>query len=427
MYRKIVIIIALMLFGYGMASAQQQDSTTRDIGFNATNYNMQKRSRPKGEAFVASRFSDNTFLSVGAGVKTLLPRAGYHYSLGKSLTLSYGKWLNAYNALKISTIGSTFTRKEDNGEFLTGEFYVSHMFNFIGYLGGYNHKRPFEMSTVEGVGYNISFLDGKMTHAFGAHIGLNFEFAFSEHFDMYIEPLATFYTDAVDHSGDLNWHKYDLGFGGSVGLRYKFDSHRRERVLVEKDAAAKAGVTRKSGLFVSLMTGGQFQNSSLVHQKVGLLNSIGQHTAISVGKWFTNGFALRGTAFFSNNKWNTHDDLVYPARYLGARAEIMLDFFDFFSKNPKRKFSLPLLFGPEIGYMNKMDFADNNLNRYYIGATAALQTRFMVNNHFELFLEPRFSMVPYSIVSDTYVESTKKSTDYFDGLVSLSFGLGYKF
>ena len=79
------------------------------------------------------------------------------------------------------------------------------------------------------------------------------------------------------------------------------------------------------------------------------------------------------------------------------------------------------------GYMNKMDFADNNLNRYYIGATAALQTRFMVNNHFELFLEPRFSMVPYSIVSDTYVESTKKSTDYFDGLVSLSFGLGYKF
>ena len=173
------------------------------------------------------------------------------------------------------------------------------------------------------------------------------------------------------------------------------------------------------------MTGGQFQNSELVHQNVGLISSIGQHTGLSVGRWFNRIFALRSTAFFSNNKWNIHDEIVYPARYMGMRAEAMVDLIGLFSKKENRWFSLPVMAGPEVGFMNKMDYNDNNLNRYYIGVAAGMQVRFLIAKHLDMFLEPKFSLVPYSIASDTYIDNTKKTTDYFDGLVSLSFGLGY--
>lgn len=439
MFRKVIISFAALLAcsaTYGQVLEQvspqadmQKDSITVSSGpgFNAMNYSMQKRSRPKGLPFISDKFRDNSYISAGVGIKTLYPRANYHYSIGQALTLGYGKWFNAYNAVRLTVTGSNFNRKEDNGRFITGGLYASHMFNFIGYLGGYNPKRPFEISTVEGIGYNVSYLGGELTHAFGAHLGLNFEFAFSEHADFYIEPLATFYTDAIDHSGDLNWHKYDIGLSASVGINFKFDSSRRIRLLMEKDAAAKAGKSRSEGIFITLMTGGQFQNSSIVHEDLGLINSIGQHTGISVGRWFNRILALRGTAFFANDKWNRNEEMLYPARYMGMRAEAMVDVIGIFTKRTDRWFSLPLVAGPEIGYMNKQDFEDNDLHRYYIGATAGMQFRFLIAGHLEMFLEPKFSVVPYSIASDTYLENKKKTTDYFDGLVSLSFGLGYKF
>lgn len=447
MFRRHIIFISTLLFCCATAAGQvleqvsgqetltdqldqKQDSIGTSIargGFNAMNYSMQKRNRAKGQPFAANRFSDNSYIIAGTGLRILYPRANYHYSIGKSITLGYGKWFNAYNSVKLTLNGSRFNRKEDNAQFTTGEFYASHMFNFISYLGGYDPQRAFEMSTVEGIGYNLSILDGKAAHVFGAHIGLNLEFAFSNHLDFYIEPLATFYTDGIDHSGHLNWHKYDLGFSASIGLQYKFDSNRKIRILIEKDAAAKEGRSHADGIFITIMTGGQFQNSSIVHEDLGVLNSIGQHTALSVGKWFGRAFAMRGTAFFSNDKWNAYNEIIYPARYMGLRAEAMLDLIGLFTRKKDRWFSLPVIAGPEIGYMNKQDYADNNLNRYYLGITAGMQVRFTIAKHLEMFLEPKFSMVPYSIASDTYIDDTKKSTDYFDGLVSLSFGLGYKF
>ena len=448
MFRKSIIFISLLLTFCVTAAGQAVEKVTNPVsvtatsdqeqtsisaakngpGFNAMNYTMQKRTRPKGTPFISEKFSDNSFVIAGLGANILYPRADYHYSLGKSVTLGYGKWVNAYNAVKLTLNGNNFARKEDNARFLTGSFYASHMFNFISYLGGHNLKRPFEISTVEGIGYNLTYLEGSLGHSFGAHLGLNFEIAFSEYADLYFEPLVTFYTDQIDLSGDLNWHKYDLGFSATVGVNFKFDSRRKVRMLVEKDEAAKAGRSYSEGLFVTLMTGGQFQNSSLVHDEVGLLRSVGQHTGLSVGKWFGRGiFALRGTAFFSNDKWNQHNDVIFPARYMGLRAEAMLDIIRLFSRKEDRIFSLPLVAGPEIGYMNKKDYQDNNLNRYYIGLAAGMQVRFLVAKHLDMFIEPKFSMVPYSIVSDTYIDNTKKTTDYFDGLVNLSFGLGYKF
>lgn len=447
MYRRSIIFISLFLIFCGSAAGQAIEKVTNDAsvkaqldrkqdsiavvpkgqGFNAMNYTMQKRNRPKGIPFVSHRFSDNSHMIVGLGANLLYPRAGYHYSFGQSATLGYGKWFNAYNEVKLTLNASTFTRKEDNARFYIGGFYASHMFNFISYLGGHDPRRPFEISTVEGIGYNLSYLEGGLGHSFGAHLGLNFEIAFSQYADLFIEPLVTIYTDQIDISRDLNWHKYDLGFSASVGVNIKFDSGRRSRILTAKDEAAKTGKSRAEGLFVTLMTGGQFQNSTIVHSEIGLLNSIGQHTGLSVGKWFGRFFALRGTAFFANDKWNLHEEIYYPARYMGLRAEAMVDLIGLFSRKKDRWFSLPLIAGPEVGYMNKEDYKDNDLHRYYIGVTAGCSFRFLVAKHLEMFLEPKFSMVPYSIASDTYIDNTKKTTDYFDGLVSLSFGLGYKF
>ena len=67
--------------------AQEVDTTS----FNALEYSMQKRYRPRNEAFVSEKFLDNTFLRAGMGTVGLFRNSVSSYSQGPSVSVSVGK------------------------------------------------------------------------------------------------------------------------------------------------------------------------------------------------------------------------------------------------------------------------------------------------------------------------------------------------
>lgn len=98
-------------------------------------------------------------------------------------------------------------------------------------------------------------------------------------------------SDGIDHSFQKNWHKYDMTYGAVVGMNYRFKAWKPfgKIPILEGDHFL-------DNTFVSIAAGGQFQGSRLTSE-IGLVNSIGPHISLSVGKWLIPAFGLRLSAF----------------------------------------------------------------------------------------------------------------------------------
>lgn len=195
------------------------DSTMLEGKFNALRYSMQKRYRPKDEPFVSGSFWDNTFVFAGGGVEKLVPREPLSFGLGPVFRLGAGKWWRPYHGVRVALAGEFFVRDHDSEKVSNFGVDVEHLFNLNAYLGGYKPGRFLEVWTVEGLGYRYSSLAGEGKHVVDLHVGLNLNMRIGERVDFFVEPRVTFYSDAVDHSADVNWHRYDVGYGG-VGIPF---------------------------------------------------------------------------------------------------------------------------------------------------------------------------------------------------------------
>ena len=226
-----------------------------------------------------------------------------------------------------------------------------------------------------------------------------------------------FYGDGIDHSADVNWHGYDVGYGGMMGLTYRFLPEGSEF------PGSRSGVEEET--FLSVAVGQQFQLSDLV-QEMGIGNSLGTHVGVSWGKWLTSMFAMRVSCFMGSDKWREYEDgSDDKTRYLGLRVEGMLDLCALV-RGKRGNFSLPLLFGPEIGAMNKAEREDN-LRRAYLGLTGGLQLKYRVLENVSLFLESRYSLVPYSHSVPSEIEGRGDiRTNYYDDVFNFNIGVEFK-
>ena len=73
-----------------------------DRGFDALKYTLQKRYIYRGKDFKSEKFTDNTFLSLHAGTEQFVPFGNSTYAWGLAARLSYGKWIDKYNALSFA-------------------------------------------------------------------------------------------------------------------------------------------------------------------------------------------------------------------------------------------------------------------------------------------------------------------------------------
>ena len=174
-----------------------------------------------------------------------------------------------------------------------------------------------------------------------------------------------------------------------------------------------------------LFSGGcNFQISSLTLNRPGLFPSAREAVQLTYGRLVEGPVGVELSLFYSRDVWKQFSDLRNKfCYYAGLRPQVA---FDPLWWAGIEWFSMPLLAGPEIGFIIKQDDG-YSVRRAYMGLSLALRPDFLVNRHLSLFLEPRFSMVPYTFSPRTNSTLVTGSRNYYDMLLSLSLGMRIPF
>lgn len=421
-YLKPYMLLLLCLFPFiGMQAQQDSASVKNNKGFNALQYSLQKRYQPKGYEFQNTCFTDNTYLSIGFGIEGMTHREGADINGGTKISLSGGKLFSPAHSARVSLNGGWFGHDLDNDKLYHFGIGASHLFNITSYIKGYNPYRLLAVSTVSGIGYQLSTGAGESFHVGELHLGAQLKIHIHPQVDFFIEPLVTFYTDGVDHYSQKNWHKYDVGYSASVGFIYRPEdpllAHKRKGCISVEN-------TFLENTFVSVAGGTQFQNSDFV-KEMGIIKSMGPHINVSVGKWYTSYFGIRCSGFYSTDKWQELPEIQYQtSTYAGLRAEGMLNLLGFLKNNSwTKRLSFSALLGAEVGNMNKTD-VNLPIKTTYIGLTGGAQLKYNITKSFAVFIEPRGSLVPYSnLEPDPSNLRNNIRKNYSDNIFNLNIGI----
>lgn len=420
-----IFVLLLSAGAVTHVQAQQKDST--QTYFDATKEALSKRYRHPDAVPFDSAWKKNIYISLFGGMDKMLPRGNADFSTGPVGGIAAGILLSPSHSLRMSLLGGAFSRRIDNERLVRFGIQADYLLNITSYTSGYNPGRLFEVSTVAGIGYQYSSLLGKAEHTGELHLGLQLKLHPTPHVDFYLEPRASILTDGIDHSYQKNWHKYDVTYGATLGINYRFKAWTpfgKVRVL--------EGDSFLDNTFISFAAGGQIQASRLTDE-IGVTNSIGPHFSLSVGKWLLPAFGLRLSAFTSGDTWHKkviaatetapQEELYEMSSYAGGRLEGMLNMIYFFNgHNLDAPFSINLLAGGELGYIRKE-------NGYYpakggyTGFTGGVQFKYSVSDNIALFIEPRTTMASYSMKTNEKYESRYVARKYTDNLFNLNIGI----
>lgn len=398
MRRLTFILFALtLLLCCGAAAAQDSLSVAgprKPVGFDAGNMVRAGRSRAANvSTFVNDKFYDNLSISVLA--KARVPSSedvGYAYNAG----LGIKKWLSRSLGARVEGVAGFMPYNRDGGR--APEFCVSGsaLFNISSYIGGYDLSRFCELTAILGAGYSTMWKDAAR-HFIVGNLGIEAKMKFSDRFSVNVEPYIPVY---------VNRSNLSYGFGVSIGASYDFSSN------VFSPACG-------GRYFLTLSGGMQLQNSELVRQR-STSDFIGMHFDAGIGRRFTDFFDLRMTATYSRNPWQIYrGGRKMPSQYYAIRLEGVFDFVGIFK--PESRFGAGALIGPEAGIMFKKDL-DITLREVYVGLSAGLHADCRVGERVSLFLEPRYTFVPYTAPNDNST-SFDINRNYYDALFNLVLGL----
>lgn len=418
-YTKNYMIGLFCLIPFLSVGAQQDSTGVKDRGFNALQYSLQKRYRPKGYEFSNKDWSDHLYLSGQLGFEGIAPRQGADIRGGSRFSIAAGKLFTPAHSARVSLNGGWFGRETSNEKLSHFGIGASYLFNITAHLKGYDPSRLFEVSTVSGIGYQLSTGAGETFHIGELHLGAQFKLNIHRQLDFFVEPQFTFYSDGIDHYSQKNWHKYDMGYSASIGVIYRL----KDPLKSQKQLGSRDRHSLLENTFISVAGGVQFQNSDFV-KEMGILNSIGPHINVSVGKWYTPYLGIRFSGFYSTDKWHEFSPQQFETTtYGGLRVEGMFNVLGLRDTDSKRRFSLSGLLGAEAGYMNKTD-EKSPLKSTYLGLTGGVQLAYRFTRNLSVFIEPRGSLVPYSNIEkapENWRTDIRKK--YSDNLFNLNLGI----
>lgn len=413
-----------------MLSAPQNDTVKKvvDRGFDVSSMIRSRRMRAADVTpFEAWPFMKNTFGSLRL---TSLTMSSDDYSSGLQLGVSFGKWLLPDHAVRANLDMGLWHDNFDGEPILGTELSASYIFNLTSYAFGYRTNRLFEASVLAGLGYANSTLvknvanqtSGVSGSALTAHVGALLNLRIFKNLDFFLEPQAVMYTKGMAVSNSGTWRSWVTAFRGTLGFTYNINQAYTEDSPLLRE--------RSDGYFISFMMGPAMQNSRLVYQDVGFVDALGVHVGLSVGKYYTDYFALRYTGSYTRNTWVAYPDgLSFPCNYYALRVEGMFDVLDFVYHCLPDNFKKPgflaasVIFGPEMGYMYKVDRNDV-LKTLYMGMTVGAQAKFRLGKRLALFVEPRFSIIPYD--APIHLPTTLHDRDnYWDGVMNLNAGIEF--
>lgn len=411
-------------------STPQTDTVVkvRDRGFDVSKMINARRARAADVTpFENKPFFKNTFASFRVSSLTM---SNDDYSSGLQGGVSFGKWIHQDHGVRLNLDMGQWYDNFDVEPIIGTELSASYLFNLTSYAFGYRTNRLLEASVVGGLGYANSILTefregqtgDRMGHAFSGHVGAHINLRLFKNIDFFLEPQLVLYTNGIAVSNAGNWRSRMSAFRGSFGLTYNI-----QQSYLEDSPAL---FDRSQGYFVSLMMGPNYQNSRLVYETVGLGRSLGVQVALSVGKYYTDYFAVRYSAAYTRGTWIAYVNDTYNCNYFSARAEGMFDVVRLVQRlasggTPEKlsPFSASVLFGPEVGYMYKVDILEV-IKDFYMGMSCGLQAKYRLTDRLSLFLEPRFSIIPYDAPANDPT-TLNDHRNYWDGVINLNAGIEF--
>lgn len=408
-----MLLAACLLLGPAFRTHAQEDTLRVKEEPGIFDMKMQHRYTPSHQPFQEP--GRNAFLRILENSSISLS-GSYHrwldpdLSSGPSLTLSLGKWVSPTHGFRIEAGTGYFFNNENRSRVkMLPDIRISHLFNLSAYLDGYNPLRLGDLYTIAGAGYIWQY-HGQETGSWTAQLGLGYSMHILRGTDLFVEPVWELNGNGFVQQQDGNWRGYYGGFRGNVGISYRID--RWNPLLPPK---------REHRWFL-MATGGP---AWLVYTPSSAQKA-GYQVTLGAGERLTRAVSVRLTGSWTQAFLPS--DSQVQAHYGALRLEGMLDLLGL-GRQDERPLSLSVMAGPEVGFMDRTQADKNIYGRigrlgsqfYYVGATAGVQLNTRIFKRFHAFLEPRASLVPYTVLNaaDNKVENT------LDVLVSANLGLQY--
>lgn len=425
--RKLLVIIAGLAAQFAVLGAQErQDSTVlaapdsvsvrgavAEPGYNAKKFRLQKRYTAEDATVFTSA---NAFSNIFGGVS-------FDYYIPLTTEFIWGPVASFYAGKAFTKVSSV--RAVLNMGLLKDTYYgrsqahiglsVDYMANLSSLVRGYNKYSVCDISAFAGIGFKSIYRAKEFTTHFAAHTGVNFNFHLLKMMDLFIEPkleLSGYRPDAG--VGSAAWRNYDLALNVSFGLAFSN--------VQRRDWPDTPGIN----WYVLLSAGPQWQHSRAVYT-LGLGRNMGGAVSAGAGFHFTKWLDFQIKAFYGQSGWNSDaGGNRVETRYGGVRFEGLFDIANMVTGRDDTRFSGGLIFGPEIGGMAKDPVRNDGISTAYFGMSIAAQGKCRLNEQFKLFIEPRFSFVPY-IANPNKPEYTGVKHLYYDGVFNFNVGVEYHF
>ena len=361
-----------------------------DVGIFGPSFNpfskiLDKSHRYKGDKFSKGLF-DHLGITLGAGMEQIVkPVDNYAFTPMTTVSVGLVKDFSSLHSLRLLYSFGFGYMKEKDITLKESMVSLDYLFNLTSYYDSYKPDRWLNLSPFIGVGMQnarVGVPYGLAEHAIEGHVGMQLKFFAGHRASFTLEPFVKIAQDTYDVSGDRNWKKYDVIYGGNMLFTYYFKSNlskkqqkgdfrqdydeslfyirdengkkvklkgrdlyeAKRKQVTDSERIAKADSLRyfadgrgasawRSPLFfefsggVSLMESDEFSASE----------TMGTSAAISVGKWFSSFIGVRATGRLSNNKWSesyegstemnpSYKQNLY-ATYVGGELDAMFNVF----------------------------------------------------------------------------------------------------
>ena len=416
--------------------------TKRNIaeGMNGLDYLMAHRYMANGEEFTP-KWYDHVFLQAGLGMMQMMPpNDAYRFNALTMVQGGIGKQFNKLNSARLLFHGAWGYQQAKDRRFTNYGVRLEHLFHFSSYFGGYRPSRLLEVSTILGVGFQHSQLSYKnvmwekeqlsdiaalekagdfeeaavlrenmpkdrSASSFEGHFGLQLRFFTGPQGYIHVEPYIGLASDDMDLSTNQNWRKMDVFYGLNVNYTYYLQNNlsRAERLRYSRKLQSHQLIdslhpsTWIQPWFLEFSNGPSWMNAN-----VGISESMGCNTTLSIGKWLSPVIGLRLSAVMQQATWSRQGNLFNHCYYGGGRIEGLfnpLGFLKDFRWN--KPFGFHLAGGIEYGQVKR--YETKALSTRYEAYHAALNLWWQPADGLRLFVEPHaafyFYKIPYSNVS----------------------------
>lgn len=302
---------------------------------------------------------------------------------------------------------------------------LDYMFDISNWVIGYNPERKFGTEVFGGPVITRCFEPGK-TYV-GVEGGVRPYWRLGEQFDIFAESKLRLYTKRYMISrGGAKGTPLQLSF--ALGTSYRFNPTLRKNLT----ECGFGDGTIWGNTFISGGVG--FQSLVGSSRSMDALASAGPTMSISVGKWLLPFWGLRFSGFAGISSWGqalSEYGVLSDKRTMqgGIRVESMFDILSFWKYDKERRWGIVPMLGLELGKVRRQSekIKVSAAGAAYAGITAGLQCKYYVSDAMALFIEPRFSRVPYSYrdinVEDNYVGPR---TPAADNVMSVQIGLEFR-